>query len=54
MTWEYSAKTKELLERLNAFFERHIYPNEARHHDELQAFRRAGDPWRPVPVATPA
>jgi hypothetical protein len=28
MNWDYSAKTVELLERLNAFFEKHIYPNE--------------------------
>ena len=47
MTWEYSAKTTELLERLNAFFERHIYPNEARYHAEMSAFRRNGNPWQP-------
>ena len=47
---EPSAKTRELLQRLNAFFETHIHPNEARHHHELDAMRRAGDPWQPVPV----
>jgi acyl-CoA dehydrogenase len=47
MNWDYSAKTVELLERLNAFFEKHIYPNEGRHHAEMSAFRRAGDPWQP-------
>ena len=44
----YSTKTQDLLARLNAFFERNIYPNEARHHAELDALRRAGDPWQPL------
>ena len=44
----YSAKTQDLLERLNAFFAQHIYPNEARQHAELDAARRAGDPWQPL------
>jgi len=48
MPWDYSAKTRDLLERLNAFFERHIYPNEGRHHAELDALRRAGNPWQPL------
>ena len=48
MTSAYSAKTQDLLTRLNAFFEQHIYPNEARHHAELDALRRAGDPWQPL------
>jgi acyl-CoA dehydrogenase len=47
---EHSAKTRDLVERLNAFYDRHIYPNEVRHHHELDALRRAGDPWQPVPV----
>jgi acyl-CoA dehydrogenase len=44
----YSPKTQDLLKRLNAFFEQHIYPNEARHHAELDTLRRAGDPWQPL------
>jgi len=47
---EPSDKTRDLLQRLNAFFDAHIHPNEARHHSELDAMRRAGDPWQPVPV----
>jgi len=50
MLWEHSAKTTDLLERLGAFFEQHIYPNEARHHDEMEAFRRAGNVWQPSPL----
>ena len=41
MLSDYSPKTRDLLERLNQFFEQHIMPNEARHHDELLALRKA-------------
>ena len=44
----YSPKTQDLLQRLNAFFAEHIYPNEGRHHAELDAMRRAGDAWQPM------
>jgi acyl-CoA dehydrogenase len=47
---EASPKTQDLLDRLNAFFDQHIYPNEARHHREMAEFRRAGDPWQVVPL----
>jgi acyl-CoA dehydrogenase len=50
MLWEHSAKTTGLLQRLHAFYAEHIYPNEARHHHEMQALRRAGDPWQPSAV----
>ena len=50
MIWEYSAKTRDLLQRLDAFFQQHILPNEERHAREMDAMRRAGDPWQPVPV----
>jgi acyl-CoA dehydrogenase len=45
-----SPKTRELLDRLNSFFASHIYPNEARHHAELDTRRRAGDPWQALPL----
>ena len=48
MLSDYSPKTRDLLERLHQFFEQHIIPNEHRHHDELLALRRAGDPWQPL------
>jgi acyl-CoA dehydrogenase len=47
---EPSAKTADLLQRMRAFFDRHIYPNEARHHEEMAAFRRAGNAWQVVPL----
>ncbi len=48
MLTEYSPKTTDLLQRLNAFFAAHIHPNEARYHEEMDAYRRAGNPWQPV------
>jgi acyl-CoA dehydrogenase len=48
MIASYSAKTRDLIERTSAFFDQHIYPNEASHHEELAELRRAGDPWQPL------
>ena len=45
MFYEPSARTRELLDRLNGFFEAHIYPNEDRYLEEREALRRAGDGW---------
>jgi acyl-CoA dehydrogenase len=50
MLTEHSTKTRDLLERLNAFFDQHIYPNEERHARELDAFRRAGNAWQTMPL----
>ena len=50
MLTDHSPKTQELLQRLNAFFAEHIYPNEARYHEEMDNFRRAGNPWQTVPL----
>ena len=41
---EASAKTQDLLTRMNAFYEQHIYPNEATYHAELEELRRQGNP----------
>ena len=43
---EPSAKTQDLLTRMNAFFDEHIYPNEASYHAELDELRRQGNPWQ--------
>jgi len=43
---EPSAKTADLLQRMRQFFDEHIYPNEARYHSEMDAFRRAGNAWQ--------
>lgn len=45
MDFEYSDKTKSLLDRLNAFMDEHVYPNEKRYHEEVEA-----DRWGHPPV----
>lgn len=45
MDFEYSAKTKDLLARLNGFMDEHVYPNERRYHDEVET-----DRWGHPPV----
>ncbi len=47
MLTEYSPKTLDLMQAMQAFFDQHIYPNEARYAHELDALRRAGNPWQP-------
>lgn len=48
MNFDFSPKTIELQKRLNAFFDEHIYPNEHRYEEEIEANRLAGNPWVPV------
>ena len=50
MTGQYSTKTRDLLQRLSAFFDQHIYPNEERYLREVEANRRAGNAWIPSRV----
>ena len=45
MDFEYSAKTKELQERVSAFMDAHIYPAEAAYSAELAANTAAGKRW---------
>ncbi len=44
MNFDYSDRTKDMLARLRAFMDRHVYPNQQRFHDELEA----GDRWQPI------
>ena len=46
MDFIHSDKVKALQEKLAAFMEAEIYPNEARHEGEMAA----GDRWRPTAV----
>src|SRR3569833_3562325 len=46
MDFEYSQKTKDLMARLNAFMDQHIYPNEKRFLEEVAE----GDRWQPTKV----
>jgi alkylation response protein AidB-like acyl-CoA dehydrogenase len=45
MSFELSEKTKILSERITAFMHEHIYPNEARYHDEITR-----DRWKPTRI----
>jgi acyl-CoA dehydrogenase len=44
MEFEYSARTKDLATRLEAFMREHVYPNEKRHAREVAE----GDRWQPI------
>ncbi|TXH06409.1 MAG: acyl-CoA dehydrogenase [Nevskiaceae bacterium] len=46
MDFEYSQKTKDLMARLNAFMDQHIYPNEKRFLEEVAE----GDRWQPTRI----
>jgi acyl-CoA dehydrogenase len=50
MNFDYSPKVQEMQQRLRAFFDQHIYPNEHRFHAEIDANRRAGNAWLPSTV----
>ena len=41
-----SDRARELLDQVMAFMDEHVYPNEARFHEEIAS----GDRWQPVPV----
>ena len=46
MNFEYTDKVKALQKKLQAFMDEHIYPNEQRHHDEINP----DDRWRPSEI----
>ncbi len=46
MDFEYSLKTKQLLARLNAFMDQHIYPNEKKFFEQVAE----GDRWQPTKI----
>ena len=50
MDFEYSAKVKDLQQRLTAFMRGHVYPAEARFHAEVEENRAQGNAWVPTRV----
>lgn len=46
MHFDYSDKVKDLMARLTAFMEEHVYPNEETHERQVGE----GDPWEVVPI----
>jgi len=50
MNFEFSQEVKELQERVSAFMEKHIYPNEQRFLSEVEANRNGGNAWIPTEI----
>jgi acyl-CoA dehydrogenase len=50
MDFSYSPRVIELQARLNQFFDAHIFPNEKRFFDEIEANTKAGKRWTQVDV----
>jgi acyl-CoA dehydrogenase len=48
MDFSYSPRTRELQERVSAFMDEHIFPNEQRFNEELAANTEAGKRWTPL------
>ncbi len=48
MDFAYSDKVKALQAKLARFMDEHIYPNERRFHEEVEANRARGNPWVPT------
>ncbi|HET7773143.1 MAG TPA: acyl-CoA dehydrogenase family protein [Burkholderiaceae bacterium] len=48
MQFDYSPRCQALREKLLAFMDEHIYPNEKRFHEEVEANRAAGNAWVPT------
>jgi acyl-CoA dehydrogenase len=48
MEFAYSDKVRALEERLRRFMDAHVYPNERRFHEEVEANRAKGNAWVPT------
>ncbi|MEM7412630.1 MAG: acyl-CoA dehydrogenase family protein [Myxococcota bacterium] len=48
MDFEYSDKTKFALDKLNAFMDEHVYPNEVTYHEQMKSF--GTDRWQIPPI----
>ncbi|MGH8528579.1 MAG: acyl-CoA dehydrogenase family protein [Nevskiales bacterium] len=46
MNFEYSPKTRELMARVNAFMDQHVYPNEKKFMEQVAE----GDRWQPTAI----
>ncbi|CAM2160800.1 acyl-CoA dehydrogenase family protein [Paraburkholderia tropica] len=50
MNFDYTPKVQALREKLLAFFDEHIYPNESVYHEEVERNRAAGNAWVPTEI----
>ena len=48
MNFEYSARCKDYLQRVRAFMDEHVYPNEKTYHAQLAGF--GTDRWQVLPI----
>jgi acyl-CoA dehydrogenase len=48
MDFAYSDKVRALQAKLERFMQAHVYPNEGRFHEEVEANRAKGNPWVPT------
>jgi acyl-CoA dehydrogenase len=46
MDFDHNGRTRDLLQRLRAFMDQHVYPNERLYHEQVSA----GDRWATVPI----
>ncbi len=50
MSFQFSPRSIELQQRLKAFMDEHVYPNEHRFEEEVESNRRAGNAWIPTRI----
>ena len=50
MDFGFSPRTQALQQRVAQFMEDHVYPNEQRYWNEIEANTRAGKRWTPLPL----
>ncbi|WP_322059656.1 acyl-CoA dehydrogenase family protein [Paraburkholderia sp. J63] len=50
MNFDYTPKVQALREKLLAFFDEHIYPNETVYHEEVERNRASGNAWVPTQI----
>ena len=50
MDFEFTPKVKELQGRVSAFMNEHVYPNEFKFHEEVEANRAKGNAWIPTRI----
>ncbi|KAH0444550.1 acyl-CoA dehydrogenase [Paraburkholderia fungorum] len=50
MNFENTSKVKDLQRRLTVFMDEHVHAAESQFEAEMDAARRAGNPWHPAPV----
>lgn len=50
MQFDYTPNVRQMQEKLLAFFDEHIYPNESRYLEEIRTNRQAGNAWVPTRV----